>query len=938
MGNKRTVHSDHRREDQKPEWQNPELLKLREENARLRQTVSRQKQLISDLKSAAGDLSQADYAQIAIKAEHISDGFFFCDRKWRCLYVNDKACRMMRRKREEVIGRVGWELCSQTRQLKFNPEFHRALRENVPVHFEEFYPEPLNIWLECHVYPTPEGLAVFLQDITGRKKSEAELVSSREGLRELAEDLSRANEELHESRKRYFDLVEKVDDIIFETAADGRIVYVSRQVKDILGYDQFELEGRKPSELFEKDRALERRDALLKIMSEEGKVKSVEVTLIHKDGHPVIMETNASPFFNVDGELLGYRGVTRDITARKNAEEEIRQTHQKLISTLESITDGFVSMDRNWRFNYVNESAAKIFHIPRNSVIGKTLCDIMPDSEDFRNFHEMVQAMDLSRPVHFEEFIPSMGIWLEVHGYPSAEGLSIYFQDITERKRAEEALCQSERRFRFVSEAAHAVVYDVDLKSGVVRGAHGIKEMLGIDLPQAPDFQWWLGNMHTDDLERVAREIREVYADKEQSHTFEYRVRRQNGDYRLVRDVVYFQYEDGQIIEHIGGITDITDQRRAEDALRESEEKYRTIFENSMEGILVTQSDGKILSANPEACRLLGRSEEEIGRIGRQGFMNEGDPQLIKASKLRNESGVFRGELTFLRADRSPFPVEISSRVFRDRNGVLKNITIFRDVTKRKRNEEKLREITALARKRALEAEKRKKQLEEINRELESFSYSISHDLRYPLRAVHQFSEIILNEHADGLDSQGFKFFNLILKNTKAMEDLIQGLLSLARISRQEIHTSELNVNRIVKDILHRWNVERSGTRAVIKFDSFPQVMGDPVLVKQVFANLISNSLKFTRRKRRPRIEIGGYRQDGSVVYYVRDNGIGFRMSDYERLFGTFQRLHSESQFEGSGIGLALVQRIIHKLGGQVWAKSRSNKGATFYFSLPDVA
>ncbi len=938
---RKLIYPDHE-ENCDPVRRDSELAKLRDENARLRENISLQKRKISNLNKTLRhetvDQLRITHAQFAIKAEHITDGFFFCDRKWRCLYINEKACKILRRKREELIGRVGWQICSQTRYLKFNPEFHRALKENVPVHFEEFYPEPLNIWLECHVYPTPEGLAVFLQDITGRKKSEAELIASREGLRKLAEDLSRTNEELVESRKRYYDLVEKVDDIIFETAADGRIIYVSRQVRNILGYDPSELEGRKPSELFEQGKAAAFRDTLLEIMRREGKIESVEVALMHKDGHKVIVETNAAPYFNAEGALIGYRGVTRDVTARKSAEESLRQTHQRLISTLESITDGFVSVDKHWRFNYVNESAGRIFHIPRASIMGKTLCDLMPGAEGFRNFQEMIMAMDQSKPVHFEEFIPSMNLWLEIHGYPSSEGLSIYFQDITERKRAEEALFQSERRFRFVSEAAHAVVYDVDLKSGAVRGAHGIKELLGVDSPEAPDFQWWLSNIHPDDLERVAREIREAYSNKEQCHTFEYRIRHQSGQYRLVRDLVYFQYENGQIVEHIGGVTDITEQRRAEDALRESEEKYRTIFENSMEGILVTQSDGQILSANPEACRILGRSEEEIRRTGRQGFMDEKDPRLTKAKKLRADNGFFRGELAFLRRDMTPFPVEISSRVFRDRDGVLKNITIFHDITKRKRGEEKLREITIESRKRAIEAEKRKRQLEEINRELESFSYSISHDLRYPLRAVHQFAEIILKEHSDGLDSQGFKFFNLILKNTKVMEDLIQGLLSLARVSSREVHTSKLNVNRIVKDILNQWDLQKAGRNVRFKFDSFPEVMGDPVLLRQVFANLISNAVKFTRRKRLPRIEIGGYRHDGSVVYYIRDNGIGFKMSDYDRLFGTFQRLHSESQFEGSGIGLALVQRIVHKLGGQVWAKSKSNKGATFYFNLPDVA
>ena len=253
----------------------------------------------------------------------VTDGFLFCDRKWRCKYINEAACRILRRKREDVIDQVGWDVCAQTRSLKFNPEFNRALKENVPVHFEEFYPAPLNIWVEFHVYPTPDGLAIYFQDITERKKAEAELLASRESMKKLAEDLGKTNEELLESRKKFQDLVEKVDDIIFETGPDGRINFVSSRIKDVLGYDPAEVMGRMPSEFFEQDKAAELRDSLLQIMAKEGKLESVEVPLIHKDGHRVIAETNAVPFFQ-KGILMGYRGVTRDITARKNTEESLR--------------------------------------------------------------------------------------------------------------------------------------------------------------------------------------------------------------------------------------------------------------------------------------------------------------------------------------------------------------------------------------------------------------------------------------------------------------------------------------------------------------------------------------------------------------------------------------------------------------------------------------
>lgn len=294
-----------------------DIEELRREIAGLRESAA-----LADRQDNPEETKSANL-QLLGTMDKITDGFLFCDRQWRCRYINNAACRILRRKREELIGRIGWDVCVQTRSLKFNKEFTRAMAENVTVHFEEFYPDPLNIWVECHVYPTSGGLAIFFQDITKRKKEELEVVSSRESMRQLAADLAAANQELLESRRKFQDLVQKIDDIIFETGPDGRITFVSSRIRDVLGYEPEQAVGRMPSEFFGQAEAAAIRESLLQIMNKHSKLEGVEVPLTRKDGRRIIVETNAVPFF-IRGKLGGYRGVLRDITARRSAEESLR--------------------------------------------------------------------------------------------------------------------------------------------------------------------------------------------------------------------------------------------------------------------------------------------------------------------------------------------------------------------------------------------------------------------------------------------------------------------------------------------------------------------------------------------------------------------------------------------------------------------------------------
>jgi signal transduction histidine kinase len=226
-------------------------------------------------------------------------------------------------------------------------------------------------------------------------------------------------------------------------------------------------------------------------------------------------------------------------------------------------------------------------------------------------------------------------------------------------------------------------------------------------------------------------------------------------------------------------------------------------------------------------------------------------------------------------------------------------------------------------------------QLEASNRELEAFSYSVSHDLRAPLRAIDGFSRFVLEDYAGKLDDEGKRLLNIIRTNTQKMDQLITELLGLSRVSRTEMKLSRIEMAELVNSVYQETTSPEIKEKFFFSSSALPDAFGDPILIRQVWGNLISNAVKYTLPKEERRIEIGGWVENGTNRYYVKDTGVGFNPDYAHKLFGLFQRLHSEEEFDGTGVGLAIVQRIINRHGGKVWAEGKLNEGATFFFTIP---
>lgn len=363
---------------------------------------------------------------------------------------------------------------------------------------------------------------------------------------------------------------------------------------------------------------------------------------------------------------------------------------------------------------------------------------------------------------------------------------------------------------------------------------------------------------------------------------------------------------------------------------------FRLLLEFKDYAIIRVDASGNVISWNLGAVEIYGFEADEvvgdnISKLYTDKEIRDGQPLLHLKKAI--EHGRYEHECWRHKKNGAAFYANIIITVLYNEDKSIKGFAqVTRDITLQKRLQEENTVLTALLEEKVRQ---RTRELEIVNRELEAFSYSVSHDLRAPLRAISGYSIMLKEDYQSKLDAKGNRIIDVVVDNAKMMGQLIDDLLTFSKMSRLEVITVAIDMRQVaVKCVNEIFQTDKRKDYEIV-IHPLPQCEGDATMLKQVWTNIIGNAVKYSSKKADPKIEIGSIKNDHSHIYFVKDNGTGFDMKYANKLFGVFQRLHRQDEFEGTGLGLGLAKRIITKHGGEIWAEAIIDKGATFYFSLP---
>ncbi|MBW8034596.1 MAG: PAS domain S-box protein [Planctomycetes bacterium] len=773
--------------------------------------------------------------------------------------------------------------------------------------------------------------------IRGEKYGEDEVGTLIDSFNLMLSEIQQRESALSESESRFRSIVETSSDWIWEVDANCIYTYSSPKIEDLLGYTPEEVVGKKPFDLMPSEGV----DRILSKFAEICEAKmpfvSFENINLHKDGRQVVLERSAVPILDEHGNMLGYRGIDRDITERKRTEEKI----EYLAKFPAENPNPVLRIGRDGVLLFANDAS--------RSLLDEWNCDVGEPVPEYwcRNVQEVLLAGS-DKKIELEH--ASKVLSFVITPVPEADYVNLYGRDITELKRTEEELKESSVMLQMVMDNIPQFIFWKDRNSIYLGCNQNFARVAGYDTAEEIvgktdyDMAW---KKEEADFFRTCDE-RVMRSGKEEFHIIEPQLQADGTNAWLDTNKVPLRDSEGNVVGILGSYEDITVRKRAEEALASSESKFRSLAQTASSAIISADSNGDIIFWNPAAEKMFGFSEDEA--IGSSLVMimpdryheihKKGLERVVTTGKTRISGKTI--ELYGLKKDGSEFPLELSLSKWNTPEGMFFT-AILNDITIRKNDQTEREQLL-----RAVAAK---------NEELESIVYTASHDLRSPLvnidgfsqelayscdDAVALFREVELpceleKKLEDVLTEDIPTSLNFIRSSANKMDMLVKGLLKLSRLGRAVFEIKPLDMNKMFAHIQRTMQYQINESCAEVVIEEVPDCQGDAGQIHQVFTNIIDNALKYLDAEKKGLIRISGRCEDGRSIYSIQDNGVGIDPGHKERVFEIFHRLNLAGAIRGEGIGLTIVKRIIDRHGGKVWVDSEAGQGTTFHISLPSV-